>query len=76
MDSFMTTGAQCYEVLLDVTSGSTTKDNVMYLEMGHAAASLASPPIAPKYLFTQFFDSLGGQPHSRIILSDPVHDIL
>jgi hypothetical protein len=55
MDSFMATGAQGNEVLLDVTSGATAKVNVMYFEMGHATAFLASPPIARKYLFTQFF---------------------
>ena len=59
----MTTSAQGYEVLLDVTSGSTAKDNVMDFEVGQGAASLATPPIASKYLFTQLFVIFRNQPH-------------
>ena len=46
MRGCVTVGAKCDEILLYIPSRMAPKLDVMYLQVFHAAASLASPPIA------------------------------
>jgi hypothetical protein len=62
------------QVLLSVVTGLTAEFLVVDLEVGHRAASLASPTIPPEYLVAELFVRSGIKPQAWLLWPDAIHD--
>jgi hypothetical protein len=58
--------AQCYQVLFRVATRLTAEFEVVYLQIVHAAASLALPAVAFQHLAMQFAIARGIESKPRV----------
>jgi hypothetical protein len=64
MDLRVTFSTQCHQLLLRVATRVASKFKVMYLQVLHAAANLATPAVPPQDLSVQFAVVLPIEPES------------
>jgi hypothetical protein len=71
---FVAFGAQGDQVLLRVTTRVTAEFEMVYLQVLHATAELASPAVALQYLSMQFAVALRIEPKSGAFGADGLHE--
>jgi hypothetical protein len=76
MHSRVAFGAQGDQVLFLVATRSTSEFEMVYLEVAHATANLASPAVALQHLPMQFTVAVHIQSESRALVADFLHEAL
>jgi hypothetical protein len=76
MDAFMASRTQCDQVLFQVATRMAPELKMMYLQVQHAAADLASPVVPLQYLAMQRTVSLRVKSKSLALDVDVLHEIL
>ena len=74
MCPFVAPSTQCDQVLLLVTTRSTSEFEMVYLEVLYATANLASPAVALQDLALQVTVAGRIQPESRAFVADLLHE--
>jgi hypothetical protein len=76
MDAFVAPRTQCDQVLLQVATRVAPELEMMYVQVQHAAADLASPVVALQYLMMQHTVGLRVKSESLALGVDLLHEIL
>ena len=73
MHTGMAFNAQCNQILFDIIAGSAPKLSVVYFQLAHAAANLATPPVALEDMAVQFAVALPGKYPPWLPAANPDH---
>jgi len=74
MNLFVTLSTQCNQILFLIAARVTTEFEVVYLEVLHTAAELASPAVTLQHLPMQFAIGPRIKPEAWALEADGIHE--